>query len=77
MDEVFLGILEGGPWPGEFTFPSDYDAGWPLPKFVKAKSVDVGRYVKYWESSGLPQNKNSARGAKYKWDETSVGYDLA
>lgn len=77
MAEVFLGVFEGGPYPGSYEFPEKYCGEWPLPKYIKAKNTDEGCYVKYWESEGAASHSNEARGAKYKWDESSAGHDLA
>ena len=82
-NEKFLAVLEDGPFPGTYEFPDDPEEGenriikWPLPKFVKAKDTKRGAYVKVWESTGLPENKDEARGAKYEWDENSVGKELS
>jgi hypothetical protein len=76
LSEKFLGILEDGPFPGSYEFPKEIDE-WPLPNFVKAKGYAVGAYVKTWESAGSPKSSKEARGAKYKWDATSLGLDLS
>ncbi len=75
MTERFIGVFEDGPYPGTYDFP--VDETWPLPKFIKAKFYEKGYYIKTWESEGTPKNKDEARGAKYKWDENSVGKDLS
>jgi hypothetical protein len=80
MTEKFLGVLEGGPFPGSYELPDDPEEEtikWPLPKFIRAKGHDMGAYVKIWESTGQPENKDEARGAKYEWDEHSAGKDLS
>jgi hypothetical protein len=75
--EKFLGVFEDGPYPGTYEFPDDEVTSWPLPKFIRAKFYDKGYYVKYWESAGNPASEDEARGAKYKWDESSVGKGLS
>lgn len=77
--ERFVGFLEGGPFPGQYNFPDDEIVSWPLPKFIfiEGKVGKQGVYVKYWESTGQPKNDDEARGAKYKWDEMSVGKDMS